>query len=290
MKALILSMLASLTLAAPALAGEKHPAFVESKPVKDKPAITIDPNRGYVMLRTDQATPLYLMRVPTAEDQAVYDRLRAEALDEARGKYAKKFASYQRAKAQADSTPKGVARPSVPEKPVEPTETNFEFTPFGMMAAVDIGPSNRFAKGKGGASTYLQELTPGEYRIYGPIQVDNGTPPLGTCFCMGSVKFAVRAGEITDMGVILTDRLAKPDRPAGDSSMPEMLDVPNYLGAAPADMLLDPRLAQAMVRRADYRPVGKLPNYLGVTVGRIPTMPGVLRYERDRIVDLTTGK
>lgn len=283
-------VLAAMALASPALAGDKHPAFVESKAMKDKPAVTLDPARAYVMLRTDEAVPLYLMRVPSAADQAAYTALRAEAFAEARRKYAKKLASYERARKTAEATPKGTARSSIPERPVEPTEANFEFTPFGMMAAVGIGPRDRFAKGKGGTSTYLQELTPGEYRIYGPILVANGAAPTGTCFCMGSVKFEARAGEIADLGVILTDQVAPPKAPSGDSSMPVLLRVPNYLGPAPSDMALDPRLAQTRLRRAEYRPVGKLPNYFGVTVGRIPAMEGVLRYQRDRIVDLTTGK
>jgi hypothetical protein len=286
---LLLSALASLTLASPAIAGDKHPVFVEARAVKDKPAVTLDSTKAYVMLRTDEAVPFYLMRVPTAEEQAVYTQLRDEAFAEAREKYAKKRASYDRAVAAAAKLPKGSPRPRLPEEPVEPTESNFEFTPFGVMAAVGIGPLDRFAKAKGGASTYLQELTPGEYRIYGPLALTNGAAPLGTCFCMGSVKFEARAGEIVDMGVILTDGVERPKAPPGDSSMPVVMDIPNYLGPAPADMTIDPRLAQFTIRRAAYRPVGKLPNYFGVTVGRIPAMSGVLRYERDRIVDLTAA-
>lgn len=289
MNKLLLSVLASLTLANPAVAGDKHPVFVESEAVKDKPVVALDPTKAYVLLRTDEAVPLYLMRVPTGDDQAVYDRLRSDAFAEAREKYAKKRASYDRAVAEAARLPKGTPKPRLPEKPVEPTESNFEFTPFGMMAAVGIGPRDRFAKAKGGASTYLHEVTPGEYRIYGPLAFNNGTAPLGTCFCMGSVKFAARAGEITDMGVILTDGVEQPKAPPGDSAMPVVLDIPNYLGPAPADMTLDPRLAQMTVRRARYRPVGKLPNYFGVALGRIPAMAGVLRYDRDRIVDLAAA-
>lgn len=289
MNKLLLSALASLALASPAIARDDHPVFVETKAVKDKPVVTLDPARAYVLLRTDEAVPLYLMRVPTTEDQTVYAQLRAEAFAEAREKYLKKRASYDRAVAAAAKLPKGSPKPRIPDEPVEPTEGNFEFTPFGMMAAVGIGPLDRFAKAKGGASTYLQEVTPGEYRVYGPLALANGAAPLGTCFCMGSVKFEARAGEIVDMGVILTDGVERPKAPPGDSSMPVVMDIPNYLGPAPAGMTLDPRLAQMTIRPAAYRPVGKLPNYFGVAIGRIPEMAGVLRYDRDRIVDLTTA-
>lgn len=95
-------LLAALGLiAAPALAKEKPPVFVGSKPVKDKPAVVLDPAKAYVLLRSDVSTPLYLMKVPTAEDQASYDRLRTAALAESREKYARKLASYQREKALA---------------------------------------------------------------------------------------------------------------------------------------------------------------------------------------------
>jgi len=280
----IVFALAASLFAMPALAGEKGPVFVESKAVKDKPAIALDPAKAYVMLRTDIPTPLYLVKVPTADDQLAYDKLRAEALAEAHGKYTKKLRQYERAKAEAAKT-RGVA---VPDKPEEPTEANFEFTPFALLAGFTMGPINRFAKGEGGASTYLQELTPGEYRIYGPVTVAQAA--IGICYCMGSVKFEARAGEVTDMGVILAKHAAAPKAPEGDSSMPIIATPENFLGPAPADMVIDARLSGATIRRAAYRPVGKLPNYFGVTLGRIPEMPDVFRYERDRMVDLTATK
>lgn len=290
MKRILLTMLAATLAAAPAAARDKHPPFVVAKPVKDAPTVALDPSKAYLLLRSDAPSSLYLMRVPSAEDQAAYALQRAEALADARKKYQRKRADYDRAVAGAAKLPKGTPAPRLPEAPIEPTESNFEFTPFGMMAAFGIGPMNRFAKGKGGMSTYLHEITPGEYRIYGPLTIANGAAPMGMCYCMGSVKFAARAGEITDMGVILSDGVAPTKATEGDSSMPLLADIPNYLGPAPADMTLDPRLATARVQRAAYRPVGKLPNYFGVTIGRISAMPGVLRYDRDRIVDLTAAQ
>lgn len=283
MKKFLFSLAGVSLLAAPAWSRDDRPVFVTSGYVPDKPTVAFDSSQAYVMLRSDTQMPLLLMKVPTAEDQAAYDRLRAEAFAEARTKYLKKKADYDRAVRASAKT--GYA---VPEKPVEPTEANFEFTAFGMMALVSLGPLNRFAKGDGGASTYLQQLTPGEYRIYGPVLYGAQGVMAGTCFCMGSVKFEARAGEITDLGVILAKATAaKPTQ--GDSSSPIPITIPDYLGPAPASMPLDPRLAQFKVQRAVYRPVGKLPNYFGITIGRIPEMAGVMRYDRDRIVDLTAA-
>jgi hypothetical protein len=89
------------------------------------------------------------------------------------------------------------------------------------------------------------------------------------------------------MGVILAKKMPAQKAPQGDSSMPIIVAPENFLGPAPEGMALDSRLSGATIRRAAYRPVGKLPNYFGITLGRIPEMPGVFRYERDRMIDLT---
>jgi len=273
-------VLAAALLAVPAAAKEKPPVFVETKAVKDQPAVALDPAKAYVLLRSEVQTPMYLTKVPTAEDQATYDRTRAAALVEAREKYAKKLASWQREKEYASNTP----GTRVGERPVEPTEENFEFTPFPLMAAVAIGPVNRFAKK--GASTYLQEVTPGSYRVYGFMSVQPGAAPFGDCFCMGSIGFDARPGEITDLGVVGKAEL--PDRPDGDSSYPmTMMAKQTLFVPAGADMPLDPRLSGATVVRATFRPAGKMPNYFGLAISRVPAMPGVMRYDGDRMVDLT---
>ncbi|MES2055701.1 MAG: hypothetical protein V4564_07185 [Pseudomonadota bacterium] len=280
MKRIMLSTALALAVAMPAVAKEKPPVFVETTSIPDKPVVAFNPAKAYALLRTEVATPLLLMKVPTAEDQVVYDKLRAAALDEARRKYAKKLASYKESLALATKT-SGVR---VPEKPVEPTEANFEFTPFGMMASVSVGPMYRFAKSKT-SSTYLQELTPGTYRVYGTLVAVPGAAAAGSCYCMGSVAFDVKAGEITDLGVIMAgDPVA---RVPGDSSAPVDLSGQKLFQAAPAAMVIDPRIASRTITPARYKPAGKLPNYFGVTITRMPEMPGVFRYERDKIVDLT---
>lgn len=277
---LMMAALGAMAFAMPLAAKEKPPVFVVAAAVKDKPAVALDPAKAYVLLRTANATPLYLMKVPTEEDQATYNRVRAAAFAEARAKYAKKAASYEKARAAAAKT-SGLL---VPEKPVEPTEANFEFVPFGMMASVGIGPMNRFAKAKD-SSTYLHEVTPGSYRVYGQLAAASGVAPVGNCFCMGSVKFDAPAGAIVDLGVI--DPPEAIEKTPGDSSQPVRVGTKPLFHPAGIGSPIDPRLAAAKVVPAAFKPVGKLPNYFGVTVSRIPEMPGVLRYDRDRIVDLT---
>lgn len=282
-RAAILGCLAAVTVATPAAA--KEIGFVITSAVKDKPAVTLDKAQAYILLRTDAALPLHLMKLPSALDRSTYDRMRADALAEAREKYPRRLASYEKAKALDDSIRRQGGRGSrVPEKPVEPTEENFEFTPFGLLSGVSIGPMNRFSKQDGGASVYLQAVTPGSYRIYGPVSALANGGAVGTCLCMGSVAFEARAGEITDMGMIAVKAPAEAeDGPQADGIAPFNFQIQ----PATADMTVDPRLKDMAVRPAAYRPVGKLPNYFGLTIDRLAEMPGVFRYDRDRIVDLT---
>jgi hypothetical protein len=171
-----------------------------------------------------------------------------------------------------------------PQEPVEPTEANFAFTPFALMATVSMGPTNRFAKV--GMSTYLQEVTPGTYRIYGPITALPNAAPIGVCYCMGSVQFEAKAGDITDLGVMPVSE--SQERPHGDSSWPGDWSKMPVLKPADGNTPLDPRLTSFRTVTASYRPAGKMPNYFGLQVARMPEMPGVMRYERDRIIDLKT--
>jgi hypothetical protein len=267
-------LIAAALIAAPALA-KKAPEFVKSDAVGDKAAIALDPTLGHILLRSPNQRALYLMKVPSAEDQVAYDALKADAFADAREKYAKKLASYESLRKQRAAG----SQVSVPDKPVEPTEAGFEFTPFDLLATVAIGPLFRFAKGDGGASTYLHAVTPGRYKIYGPISAGANGAVMGVCYCMGSVSFEVKAGEVTDISALAT--LPPEETPDGVVLIgAKMKD-----GAALPPV--DPRLAKTTITPARFRPVGKAPNYYGLAITRMPAMAGVMRYDRDRVVDLT---
>lgn len=269
------ALLLAALFAAPALA--KDPEFVKHDSVGDKPAVVLDATQGHVLLRSPSQRALYLMKVPSAADEATYRTLRAEALSEAREKYDRKLKSYESARA---ARAKGDTSVVVPKKPAEPTEANFEFTPFDLLATVSIGPLYRFAKGDGGASTYLHRLTPGRYKVYGPVSAGTNGAIFGACYCMGSVSFDVRAGEVTDISAIA----ALPPEDTPDPIL-GIAKVKDGVVALP----VDPRLAGATVRAASFRPVGKSPNYYGLAITRMSAMAGVMRYDRDRVVDLTGG-
>ena len=48
---------------------------------------------------------------------------------------------------------------------------------------------------------------------------------------------------------------------------------------------VDPRLTGYKVVPAQFKPAGPVPNYFGVQVDRMTAVPGVLAYDRDKIVD-----
>jgi hypothetical protein len=279
MKPLLTSVaLATSLLALPVSAKEKPPVFVEAKPVKDsKTAVTINPAKAYIYVRTSNAMPLHFTRIASIEDQAAYEKLKAAAFVEAREDYEKALKKYERDLALSKQS-SGVKKP---KKPIEPTEANFQFLSFGQLANFTVGTFNRF-QSKGGSS-YLHEVTPGTYRIYGQVDPLLG---FGVCYCMGSVTFEAKAGQVTDLGTVGPDPANSEPPEKGDSSSPRF--VANAFAWTPVDgeTATDPRLSALTRVPADFRAAGKTANYMGIAISRIPAIAGVIGYERDRIMDM----
>lgn len=284
-------MIARLFLAALA-AVLLSPAMAVAQPVMDKPTITLDPAKAYVLYTTYKGgMPIELIRDPNADDLATYKAARDKALAKAHRKYLSKLKDWR-----MQSDPK-TAIPGVPagEKPVEPTEATFAFHPIELDTMVAIGPLNRFSKA-GEQSVYLQEVVPGTYTVYGPIfAIPNGAAT-GTCLCMGTVKFKAEAGAITDMGfmvgtIVEANLKAKA---SGGTQIRDPLELPEGITTFAIDQkrsgqASDPRLGTFPRRAAVYLPAGKRSNLHGVAVDRLTEMPGVFRYERDKQIDLTGG-
>ncbi|MBA16950.1 MAG: hypothetical protein CMN73_11450 [Sphingomonas sp.] len=275
--ALLLAALTQPVVMAKGMTRDDDYVFVDHKAVRDKPDAQLDPAKAYLMYRLNGISPLYLIKEPTEADLAEYARLRGEALAEAQEDYPKDRTRYERRLQRWNLNPVG----DPPEEPVEPTDENFEFTPIEQLEMFSIGPLNRFAKNT--VSVYLEELPPGTYRIYGLLRQPNGDARPGLCFCMGSVRFEVRAGEVTDLGFL--------DMPALNAMQdPTDHETPlRVFGSLPEGVDLDSRIVASglPLRAADLHPAGKLPNYFGVATYRIPAIPGVIAYDRDRIIDLT---
>jgi hypothetical protein len=220
--------------------------------------------------------PMHFVKIPSADDQVAYDKLKADAFAEAREDYAKAIARYERDAALAKKT----SGMKAPKKPIEPTEANFQFTQFAQLANFTMGPFNRFYSKDGG--TYLHAVTPGKYRIFGQVDPIAG---LGVCYCMGSVTFDAEAGKIVDLGTMTTDLANSGPAEKGDSSSPRVAAY--ALALQPVNDLtpVDPRLKSLPRFPADLRAAGKMPNYMGIAISRLPAIKDVLSYRRDQIVD-----
>jgi hypothetical protein len=182
------------------------------------------------------------------------------------------------------------------KKPVEPTEENFSIGPIEFRGAVSFGPQFVFAKGKDVEEySYLMKLKPGRYAYYGPVWMAANGASAGACYCMGTVAFDVKRGVITDAGnFFLVGSGLDPDFPSasGPTSGSELgLYRPTGLSGqyGPLAFGLPEILKKYPNEQADFRAYGKLDNVYGITVARMPPVPGVIAYDRDRIVDLKAG-
>lgn len=257
-------------------AKSKIPVFVEAKHVKDSPTVTLDPAKAYILLRTPNAMPMHFVKIASAEDQIAYDKLRDDAFAEAKDDYVKDLAKYERDLKLSQKTA-GMKKPT---KPVEPTEANFQFTQFAQMANFTMGPFNRFYSKNGG--TYLHAVTPGKYRIFGQVDPLIG---VGVCYCMGSVTFDAEAGKIVDLGTLDVDLANSGPAEKGDSSSPRVAAYALALEPVEENTPVDARLKSLPRVAADLRAAGKMANYMGIAISRLPAIKGVLSYQRDRVID-----
>jgi hypothetical protein len=144
--------------------------------------------------------------------------------------------------------------------------------------------------------THVLAVRPGTYWLYGEKTGFHLEGPFLNCLCMGTIRFDAKPGVITDLGMIRD--LAKE---TGNGKRPDARGVTHQLlgNAAERAILVEPvsdkdpvpaSLAALTRVPADYRAAGSLPNLDGTMVDRISVMPGILRYERDEIVDVKTGQ
>ncbi len=282
MKRIVTLIAGALALAATPAAAEKlKPDVAEAKAIELKNIVSgkakIDPAKAYIYIKSPQnrAQGIFL-KTPSPEEIANYETKWREEFAEAKADYPKDLKRYEVAK-QAGRPPK--------EKPVEPTEESFAIDPIDLRMIVSFGPQFVFDKTEAPEKSfsYLIEVEPGEYTYLGPIMYLPGTPVFGTCFCMGSVKFQAKAGQITSLGDFLSQGWA--DRKALEMATIEremLADRP----AKPTDWSVPESLAQYPHAKAELRAAGKRNNFLRALVGRLPPVPGVLGYDRDVPIDL----
>ncbi len=248
-------ILAAILLPLPALAADRQFANGE--------AVTLEPDQGYVLVRTFQVAGGGL------HGTSLFAPILIRVLSDA---------ELAQAKALAASDPDHWMQ-NVDSNVVEP----FADKPYAVVDHEEY---------------LLTSLRPGTY-ILGGLAVTNWAIASGgimtTSLVMGTVKFEVKPGTITDMGAILGAFDYEPTdipelthvvlgKPLGDEARPTTMalridpaDVPAALGALP-------RVP------ADYRAVGPMPNYSGAPLSRLAPLAGVIDYDKDgNVIDLKTG-
>lgn len=275
-------VLASLAGTPAAYAADKEERF-ETRIVSDKAAVVIDRAKAYLLVEAPGAVPVTFFRIPTAEQLGRDQAKRTAALAEAHADWVEDHAKWQRRMA---TFKRGPNTPEPPVEPVEPTDATFAWNALEKSMIVTLGPLNRFSKGDD-ASLYLQEVPPGEYVYYGSIMLG-----IGVCACMGTVKFEVAPGKITSLQYDFAYMDARGHLLDTDRKPPEGVEANDAIArlamilAEDASHARDPRLPGDMLVPAAFRAMPTLPNWFGTEINRLQPIPGVLAYERDRVIDL----
>jgi hypothetical protein len=244
-------------------------AEVEHKPIEEKNLTrgrqTISADKGYVFLHAPERVNMLLLKEPSAEELAAFEAEWQTAFERAKRRYQRELEEWPE-----DVEFRRRAGRSPPPRPVEPMEESFSIGPLDLRMQVGIGPQYIFSKSEGGEFSYLMELEPGTYRYYGPVMVAPNGAAVGVCYCMGSVKFEVAVGRITNLGDFL-------------AIAPDLED---WSQRAAVDYRLPATLADRPSEPADWRAAGKMNNFFGLRIDRMPAVPGVLAYQRDTVIDV----
>lgn len=261
----------ALFVAAPAVAQSVEFKAIEAKNLGTKDRI--DPAKGYILISAPGRTMGTFIKTPSDADRAEYQADWDKAFAKAQKRYAGDLKYWQ---AQRD------AKQQAGPKPVEPGPATVAIGDIERRLTVGFGPMFAFEKGANNAVSYLIQVEPGTYSYYGPIMALPNGGATGSCYCMGTVSFEARPGVVTNLGDFLSLGWAD------DEAMKLTAAVAPPTGriAAPASYPVPAVLAQHSVVPADWRAAGKLNNFFGIAVSRMPPVEGVLGYERDKVIDL----
>ncbi len=244
--------------------------------------IVLRADRAYIFYRTPNRSTFRFLRESSPEEVAAHAARRAEAFARARERGERRAASWDRDRALCP--PRTADRRCQEPRPTIPTEETFEFPSIyeGNLVGNDHRPRLIHQEAWSG---WLIAVDPGTYALYGEVTLTaNGTG--GICYCMGSVRFEARAGQITDMGEIVA-------APSDQQGVVELQNfrLGHFVTVAPwnASMRSPAQFANLQVVPAELRAAGKVANHFGIPITRLAPIEGVLGYERDRVIDLRTG-
>lgn len=288
----IMRTLIAAALVATSLAG----AALHASPVEEKDVISgkakIDPTKGYILVSGPARQFGMFLRVPDDATYAAWEKDRQKALEKAQRAYKADHANWQ---ILADNAKANHSMP--PVEPVPPTLETVQVDPPEMRDLIGFGPQFVYAKGE--TVYYMQAVKPGTYVWYGNVMGGNGLPAAGICMCMGTVRFEVKPGIVTDTGNwFQTAPRVDQDMDVQRLALKEANDKRVAAGKEPRLPLppgepkfgLPASLKDWPSAQAEFHASGKQNNYFGIFISRLSPVPGVLGYNRDTVVDLRTGQ
>lgn len=231
-------------------------------------------DRAYILFRSSRAKSGMLniehvfLRVPGAAEVAAYRAAKQAAFDKALPDLRKKA-----------------------KDGVEPSLETFAFEYKGNPNVFTVDAGDYLEDGKS-ERTYLIEVPAGTYVLYG---ISAGGRTVVTCNCLGTVKFEAKPGVITFMGGLYADKVhkASPVPHLEDNRGPSMFTAGWVLGQAlvpPAgDAPIPAAIGSLPITPADYFAVAPYHDPGAMGINRLAPVPGVLGYERGRVIDLKTG-
>lgn len=256
--------------------------------------VKLDLQRGYIFLHSPIRINGMLLKVPNEADREQYQKDWEEAFGKAQKRYAGELTRWEARARIARQT-----KASLPAKPEEPTRENFSIAPIELRDVAQFGPMNVFNKTDKQFS-YLTAVQPGTYIWYGTVMALPEGGAGGTCTCMGTVKFEVKPGVVTNLGNFLQaapmvdhrhdvltmeawQRTEEKAAKAGKPVEPGLLDKPALNFMLPTTLSAWPSV------QAEFSASPKLNNFYGVLVSRLPPISGILAYRRDKVIDVRTN-
>ena len=172
-----------------------------AKPVEESDVVSgkvkLDPTKGYILVSGTQRQQGIFLRMPDDETRKKYEEDRQKAFAKAQRRYASDLAAWN---AEVQNGQRGS---TASEQPAMPKIETFSIDPIELRDAESFGPF--FVYSKSQTVTYLNEVKPGTWIWYGPMFMGANGSAMGTCLCMGTVRFEVKPGVITDLGTSLQD-------------------------------------------------------------------------------------
>ena len=257
---ILLAALALAAVVAPAGARDTSDVF---RPIRAGESITIRPDKAYLLIR--------IARRGTTQDPVILrepDSAESAAFEAARG------IAFARKGSKGDIAA-------------------FVFDYAGTPNLFIMSHGKAIAGDKAEAMV-LAEVRPGNYVLYGQGYANI----LYLCHCLGTVGFDAPAGIVTDLGTYLSDQAAKP------SVYPELASESNIGPTARMDFILavgglvpaaqsaslPPGIERTLVKPASFHAIGPFVDPNVMHINRLAPIPGVLRYDGGKVIDVASGK